>query len=100
MTLCNLVALYGVIVSDDQEGWDPEKHKYMQIADSIAARIESGEYSPGARLPSQRDLAVEYGVAPMTIRRAADVLIDRKLVVVVIGRGTVVANRDRPSGVA
>lgn len=64
---------------------------YMAVADHIAGRIAAGELSPGARLPSERDLAVEYGVAYMTVRRAAEELRTRGLIVTVHGRGTYVA---------
>lgn len=64
---------------------------YVAVADHIAARIAAGELAPGARLPSERDLAAEYGVAYLTVRRAAAVLRGRGLIVTVHGRGTYVA---------
>lgn len=64
---------------------------YVQVADLIAARIASGELAPGSRLPAERDLAAEYGVAYDTIRRAAAVLRERGLIETVHGRGTFVA---------
>lgn len=66
---------------------------YMQIADWIAGRIERGDLRPGARLPAERDLAAEVGVDYMTVRRATQVLLDRGLIVTVVGRGTYVAVR-------
>jgi DNA-binding GntR family transcriptional regulator len=47
---------------------------------------------PGARLPAERDLAQEYGVAHLTVRRAAQVLRDRELIETVHGRRTFVAD--------
>jgi DNA-binding GntR family transcriptional regulator len=72
---------------------DPDAPKlvYVQVADHIAARIKAGELKPGARLPAERDLAAEYGVAYDTIRRAAAMLRDRGLIITIIGRGTFVA---------
>lgn len=64
---------------------------YMQVADWVAARIESGELQPGMKLPAERDLAAEIGVAYMTVRRAMRELRERGLVVSVVGRGTYVA---------
>jgi DNA-binding GntR family transcriptional regulator len=64
---------------------------YAALADHIAARIAAGDLPPGARLPAERDLAAEYGVAYMTVRRAAEVLRERGLIVTVHGRGTYVA---------
>lgn len=64
---------------------------YVAVADHIAARIASGELQPGARLPAERDLAAEYGVAYLTVRRAAQELRERGLIVTVHGKGTYVA---------
>lgn len=72
---------------------DPAAPKlvYLQVADHITARIAAGELAPGARLPAERDLAAEYGVAYDTIRRATAVLRDRGLIITIVGRGTFVA---------
>jgi len=47
---------------------------YKRIADSIAAEISSGVYKPGDRLPTERDLAVQYSVSRPSIREALIVL--------------------------
>ncbi|WP_217170163.1 GntR family transcriptional regulator [Streptomyces sp. AC512_CC834] len=65
---------------------------YAALADHVAARIAAGELHPGARLPAERDLAAEYGVAYLTVRRAAQVLRERGLIVTVHGKGTFVAD--------
>ncbi|MEU1270216.1 winged helix-turn-helix domain-containing protein [Streptomyces sp. NPDC005799] len=72
---------------------DPNQiaYVYMQVADHIAARIRSGELRPGARLPGERDLAAEYGVAHLTARRATRELRERGLVVTLPSKGTFVA---------
>jgi GntR family transcriptional regulator len=61
---------------------------YVQLADDLARRIETGELT--GRLPAERDLATEYGVAYGTVRRAMEVLRERGLVESVHGRGTFV----------
>jgi len=43
---------------------------YRQVADSIMASIKSGDYEPGSRLPSERDLAAAYKVSRPTVREA------------------------------
>jgi len=43
---------------------------YQQIARTIAASIEDGQYAPGDRLPSERELADDFGVSRPTIRDA------------------------------
>jgi GntR family transcriptional repressor for pyruvate dehydrogenase complex len=49
----------------------PDTRKlYRQVADSILTLIKSGEYQPGGRLPSERDLAARFKVSRPTIREA------------------------------
>ena len=43
---------------------------YQQIARTLAASIEDGRYVPGDRLPSERELADDFGVSRPTIRDA------------------------------
>ena len=80
----------------DHPAIDPAAPKlvYVQVADHITARIQAGELAPGARLPAERDLATEYGVAYDTIRRATALLRDRGLIITIIGRGTYVTPED------
>jgi GntR family transcriptional regulator len=66
---------------------------YVQVADELRDSIASGGLQPGERLPSGRDLARRYGVAPMTISHALDVLREEKLVEAYPGRGVFVADR-------
>jgi len=68
------------------------EYAYVQVADDVERRITDGEIS--AKLPSERDLADEYGVAYTTVRHAMAILRERKVIVTVHGRGTFVA---RPS---
>ena len=43
---------------------------YAQLIGQIRAGIVSGAFSPGERLPSVRDFAMEAGVNPNTMQRA------------------------------
>jgi GntR family transcriptional regulator len=63
---------------------------YLQLADLIQAAIESGEYGPGNRLPSETDIHQETGLARATIRKAYRVLADEGAVTTVAQRGTYV----------
>jgi len=63
---------------------------YLLIADSIAERIGSGEYRAGDQLPTEAELRSEFGVSPMTVRRAINILLDRQLVTTTQGKGTFV----------
>lgn len=61
----------------------------VQIADALRARIVSGELALGARLPSGRMLAHQYGVALMTAQAALQRLRDENRVYST-GRGSYV----------
>lgn len=62
---------------------------YIQVANDIAAKIEVGEITH--KLPAERALAEEYGVAYQTVRHAMKVLRERGLIITRQGRGTFVA---------
>ena len=53
---------------------------YVRVADWIESRIKSGELKPGSRLPPERELARDCGVAYDTVRRAAVLLRERGLI--------------------
>jgi len=72
----------------------PPGYVYMAVADHIAARITAGELPAGARLPGERELAVEYQVALTTGRRAIQELRERGLVITLPAKGTYVAGKD------
>ncbi len=52
------------------------QHKpiYLQIADTVCDKILSGEYLPGERIPSVRELGASLGVNPNTIMRTYEYL--------------------------
>lgn len=64
---------------------------YVQIAESLLQRIESGELAPGDRLPPERALSQMLGVNRMTLRQALKVLELQGLLERRQGRGTTVA---------
>ena len=43
---------------------------WQQLADQMTESIVTGEYSPGERFPSVRELAMQAGVNPNTMQRA------------------------------
>ncbi|UIJ64127.1 winged helix-turn-helix domain-containing protein [Amycolatopsis acidiphila] len=63
------------------------------MAAQLAARIVSGELPAHTPLPSERDLAAEYGVSLGTARHATRILRYRGLLVTVRSKGTYVAKR-------
>ena len=62
----------------------------VQVAADIEADIEAGRLTPDTRLPSEAELAIQYGVARVTVRRAMALLRERGKVVTVHGRGSYV----------
>jgi DNA-binding GntR family transcriptional regulator len=69
---------------------------YLHIAQTLAERLDSGVYAAGSRLPSGSELCTEFGVSPMTVRRALSLLEQQGLVMGVRGRGIYA----RPRGLA
>lgn len=66
----------------------------IQVARDLERDIAAGVLAPDTRLPSEVELAQQYGVARMTARRAVAQLRDKGLVVTVHGRGSFVTPRD------
>lgn len=63
---------------------------WKQIAERIEAEIVEGRLGPGARLPTEAELAERFGVNRHTLRRALATLTDQGLVEATPGRGTFV----------
>jgi len=61
-----------------------------QIADQIRASILAGEFTPGDRLPPERELAESFGVSRPSVREALNMLGASGLVSSYQGGGTVV----------
>jgi GntR family transcriptional regulator len=72
-----------------------QRHPSRRIAEALRRAIEAGELAPGARLPSERDLARQYGTARNTAREAIRLLSDAGLVTAEHGRGVFV-RREAP----
>jgi GntR family transcriptional regulator len=50
--------------------FDPTRPIYLQIVEEVKKRAVRGQYSPGSKLPSVRDMSGEMGVNPNTMARA------------------------------
>lgn len=63
--------------------WDLKSDRpiYLQLIEEIELRIFSGQYAPGSRLPSVRDIAQEASVNPNTMQRALSKLEEDELVI-------------------
>lgn len=62
-------------------------------AGQILKQIEDGALTPGARLPSQRDLAGLLGVGRSSVREAVNALVVMGYLTPIQGRGTFVSER-------
>lgn len=69
---------------------------YHQVADQIRSVIEQGAFSPGTRLPPERELALQLGVSRPSLREALLVLEIEGRVEVRMGSGVYVCAA--PSG--
>jgi GntR family transcriptional regulator len=67
--------------------------KYLRIHADLRDRISSGRWPVGSSLPSQRELADEFGVSIMTLRQALQLLADDGLIDTRHGSGSYVAAR-------
>ena len=66
--------------------------KAQSLADELAVKIACGSDVAGSWLPSERDLAQEYGVDRSTVRRALRILGERGIIRVASGIGAQVGH--------
>lgn len=68
---------------------------YQQLAELLSREIASGGLEPGARLPSEPELAKAHGIGRPTVRQATELLVQRGLVERKRGSGTFVRTAPR-----
>lgn len=64
---------------------------YVQLRDTIQARIQSGEWSPGDQLPGEPELCRLFSVSRTVVRQALNDLANKGLVIREKGKGTFIA---------
>ncbi len=64
---------------------------YLQIIEQIKRRITIGDWAPGFRLPSIREMAVATKVSVITVKRAYQELENEGVIVTQQGKGSFVA---------
>jgi len=64
---------------------------YIQIRNYLHTQIQTGAYPIGTRLPSERELAEQFGVSRMTARQALLLLAREGLTYTRVGKGTYVS---------
>ena len=68
---------------------------HLDISEQLYQRIISGDYLPGAKLPSERELISEFQVSRITIRKAIANLVQQGLVITHQGKGVFVSDRHK-----
>jgi len=71
--------------------------RYYQIGSLLREKIVSGQLAPGDRIATEGELAREYGVSRVTVRRALESLKGDRLIRREAGRGTFVIERAPPT---
>lgn len=67
---------------------DDHRPPYVQVAEYLRRQIQSGELSPGDKVPSSRELQEQFGLASATIQNAFRLLKNEGLIYSVQGRGS------------
>ncbi|WP_054949785.1 GntR family transcriptional regulator [Numidum massiliense] len=65
---------------------------YLQIAERVMKKIVRGHLQPGSKLPSVRELALQFKVNPNTIQRTYSELERMEIVATRRGQGTFVTS--------
>lgn len=65
---------------------------YLQVRDALAELITRGAWKPGSPVPTEGDLAREFGVSPGTMRKALELMASERVIVRRQGRGSFVAD--------
>ncbi|MEM9777043.1 MAG: GntR family transcriptional regulator [Chloroflexota bacterium] len=64
--------------------------RYLKFAQQLQTHIQSGQFLPGDKLPSQRELAEQFGTTLMTIRKGLNILAEEGVIRIEHGVGTFV----------
>lgn len=64
---------------------------YYQLKELIEKKIDSGEWKPGEKIPSENELRITYDVSRNTVQKALNELVNEKLLERKQGKGTFVA---------
>ena len=73
------------------------RFKYTHLAAWLKEQIKSGTYKDGDRIPTEIELAAQFGVSRDTVRKAISVLEKESLLRKIKGSGTYVRTSSRPA---
>lgn len=66
---------------------------YLQLREILRSRIDEGEFIPGSAIPSESELAENYGLHRLTVRSAITTLVNEGLLKSVQGKGVYVVGK-------
>lgn len=69
-------------------GKEAAELRYLELKNVLCEKIYEGVYQSGERIPSERQLAEEYGMSRITVRKALELLEEDDLIVREVGNGT------------
>jgi GntR family transcriptional regulator len=72
---------------------------YLQISELLIRDIASGRLIDGERLPPEREMAAQLGIAVGTLRQALKVLVDKGLIATIQGSGNYIRAKTDPTSV-
>lgn len=78
----------GIMLSEQQADIVPAYHRLRQ---AMLDKLVSGDWTPGSRLPSERQLARDTGLCVGTVRKAFETMVHQGYLVRIQGKGTFVA---------
>lgn len=70
----------------------PRVPKYLELKEWLLRGVLDGRFCPGSALPSENELAQQFGVSRITVRQALDLLREAGLVTAHQGKGYFVRN--------
>lgn len=69
--------------------------RYLDLKKNLCYQIYKGVYADGEKIPSERQLALDYNVSRITVRKALELLEEDDLIRREVGNGTLVQLRNR-----
>ena len=62
--------------------------KYIHISNDLKNKIIDGTFKANEKLPSEKELGLEYDASKMTVKQALDILVSEGLIIKRRGSGT------------
>lgn len=72
----------------------PKEHitKHEQVYRWLRTMIETNKFDEGTRLPTEEEIAAQFGISRMTVRKAMGTLVDEGVIVRIKRKGTFLSN--------